>query len=303
MNADEKANEETLDRLTRTIPAMDVAVAEKLLLEIKGILDSLGVVFSLRQGTCLGAVRDHAFIPWDDDLDIGIIIGLHGFTEKLIEPVARALRDNGYYVKVESGSSSHINLALLKENQKIDLFIMRVVGGKVYHYPGIWVPARLFTHLKEIEFIGTRFLVPNPPEEYLEIKYGPDWVTPKQIGYEKDVVDNIQEEFVPGRLERIKRVLSKQLFPGRTTRLRVLDSQGRPVHGAEVALVGVGRSRTNKHGCAMLYPPRDDIYALTVGHGDHEEVLYEEQLAPGTTYIYQPDPSAPAGRIFVLSRQ
>ena len=61
MDAGEKADEETLDRLNRTAPAMDVAVAGKLLVELKGILDSLGVVFFLRQGTCLGAVRDHAF--------------------------------------------------------------------------------------------------------------------------------------------------------------------------------------------------------------------------------------------------
>lgn len=303
MDAKESTDAETLDRLNRTIPAMDIAVAGKLLLELKQVLEGLGVVFFLRQGTCLGAVRDGAFIPWDDDIDLGIVVGLHGFTEASMEPVINALRTNGYYVKVEDENSSYVNLALLKENQKTDLYIMRVVNGKVYHYPGVWFPTSLFTNLKETPFIGSTFLVPNPPEEYLAIKYGPDWVTPKQIGYEKDVLVSIGEGYVPGFLEKAKRFFYGQLFPGRRTTFRVLDVQGVPVQGAEVTVLGVGRFRTDRHGYANLYPQHDDVYAVTVTYGDHEEVLYEEELVLGATYVYQPDPSKPAGRFFVLSPQ
>lgn len=66
--------------LERTIPPMDIANAAKLLAEVKAVFDELGVVFFLRQGTCLGAYRDHALIEWDDDLDLGSIIDMHGFT-------------------------------------------------------------------------------------------------------------------------------------------------------------------------------------------------------------------------------
>ncbi len=69
MEASDEENAALMEQLMRSIPPMDLQNAEKLLREAKQILDEHGVAFFLRQGTCLGAVRDHAFIPWDDDLD------------------------------------------------------------------------------------------------------------------------------------------------------------------------------------------------------------------------------------------
>ncbi len=57
-------NARLIDQLERSIPAMNVPDGEKLLAEVKKIFDRHGVVFFLRQGTCLGAVRDQALIPW-----------------------------------------------------------------------------------------------------------------------------------------------------------------------------------------------------------------------------------------------
>ena len=50
---------------------MDIQKGEKSILEIKELMDELDVIFFLRHGTCLGAVRDGQLIPWDDDIDIG----------------------------------------------------------------------------------------------------------------------------------------------------------------------------------------------------------------------------------------
>ena len=51
------------------------------------------------------------------------------------------------------------------------------------------------TQPREIEFLGEKFLVPNPPEECLRPKYGAEWMVPRKSGaYEIDVVGKIPDK-------------------------------------------------------------------------------------------------------------
>jgi hypothetical protein len=315
MKNSDRVNVEAQNELIRTTPAMNMVTAERLLLEAKEILDGLGVQFFLRQGTCLGVVRDNAFIPWDDDLDLGVILGSNGFTEESIEPVMVEFRKNDYYVAQPESSNNVIYSSLLKDDIRIDLVFHRVIAEQVYHWPGVWFPVKLFHRLKEITFLGNFFLVPNPPEEYLQVKYGPNWRIPKRLDYAKDVVDNVPAESLPGFLKKTKGALIRFLNPGNTAKLRVLDANGLPVHKANIRIVGFGNFKTDKQGYAKLYLKGDRyspgepsmglsdtgaMYSLVINYGNHEEVLYEELLAPTKSYIYSPDPSQTEGRIFVL---
>jgi len=293
-------NAELMLHLERTIPPMNIEDAETLLGEVKEVFDKHKVTFFLRQGTCLGAVRDHALIVWDDDLDIGSIIGMHGFTDEMIEPSVADLRARGCYVEVHH-EGLYTAVKIMKYKIRIDWQCYRVVKGTIAHYPGVPFPIKLFTNLTTIDFLGESYNVPSPPGDYLTYKYGPDWITPKQVGYEKDVLDNMPSGTVPGRPGKLRQWFLVRFNPAQTATLIVLDVDGLPVHGATVVIAGLNRSTSDQDGQVKFYLPGPDNYAVSITFKDVEEVLYEETLTPGNRYIYRPDPVRPAGRYFVLT--
>ena len=305
MTERDAASEATLQEAYRFAPPADPVEAANLLKEARQIVEGLGITFFLRQGTCLGAVRDNAIIPWDDDVDIGGVIGLHGLTEESVYRVADAFRAKGYYTRVES-SDYQIYVPLLKSPEssiRVDWTCYRIIDNGICHFPGIRMPLRLFTELKEMEFLGERFLVPNPPEEYLRLKYGPEWSVPKQYGYEKDVLDMVPDGPAPGRAGRLKQSLVKRFLPWRSGSLRVLEDGDTPVAGAEVVLAGLSRCETDAQGYARFYLPGEEFYALIIRYDGHEEVLYQEQLVPGGKYVYRRDTGVRTGRYCVLTSE
>jgi hypothetical protein len=278
MEANSGSDESALEYSWMYNPPMNLTVAERNLKEVKQVLDQLKVVFLLGSGSCLGAVRDNAFIPWDDDIDLVSVIGFNGVTAESVDTVTTALRDRGYFVREMDGTYAKARMTM-KNHVRLTLEFVHLIDGYVYAYPGIRLPLRLFTQPKEIEFLGEKFLVPNPPEEYLRLKYGAEWMVPKKAGaYEKDVVEKI-----PG-----------ENLVGRPSSLKVLDDEGRPVSGAEVVLVGGGRFRTDGNGYTEIILPGADWYALIIRYPGHEQVLYMEALAPDRSYVYRADSASKA---------
>ena len=294
------ADEAALERSYRVSQPADPASAGRLLKEAKQVMDQRGVTFFLRQGTCLGAIRDNGFIPWDDDLDLGSVIGLHGFAEKSIDPVVAAFRDKGHFVRVDQYDHC-VAVTTIKASIRIDWACYRIVDDCIFHFPGTRIPVRLLTQLKEIDFIGEKFLVPNPPEEYLRLKYGSEWMIPKETGYEKDILQMIPAAPIPGRVGSLRQFLGTYLQPKNVCGIRVLNGRGEPVPDAFVTVPGLGLFRANKRGYVKFYLGGEEWYALIISYGNHEEILYQELLAPGSSYIYRPDPSIPSGRLCALS--
>jgi len=275
-NGSDKA---TMEYTLKYNPPMDPTIAKTNLKEIKQVLEQLGVVFLLGSGTCLGATRDKALMPWDDDIDLLSVLGVNGLTEAKVDAVADTLREKGYFI-YEFAMGNHKAFATVKNYVRISLECVRVVDDAIYLFPGGFkIPATMFTQPKEIEFLGDRFLVPNPPEDYLRLKYGEEWMVPKKAGeYEKDVVEKIPDAG----------------FVGQPLRIRVVDREGGPVPDAEVVLVGSGRSRTDQAGYAELLLHGPDWCSLIIRYPGHEQVLYMEEMEPGKTYVYRADAASKA---------
>lgn len=285
---------------------MNLATAAALLKEAKQILDQLGLVFFLRHGTCLGAVRDEAFIEWDDDVDIGSVIGLHGLTEGHVRHAAEVFRERGFDATIKENELD-LSVELKKAGTQLDWTCYRTIEDSIYQWPAVRIPVSLHTDLEEIDFLGAKFLVPNPPEEYLALKYGPEWMIPKKMGeFEQEVLDLMAENTLPASSDGAISLANKREPERHTGSLKVLDLEGRPVEGGEVMLVaatvltGLDRSRTNTDGYVYFRLPEAAGYVVAVQHGEHKEILYAEHLAPGVDYVYKPDPQNPSGRADTL---
>ena len=284
-----EAGEAAYVKTTESPTPLDPALAAERLKEVKRIFDDQGIVFWLGSGTCLGCIRENRFIPWDDEIDTASVIGMHGLREETIYRIADVFTKTGFYSRIRS-NPQYMSVAFVRDGIRTDWTCHRIFNGAAIEFPGVKLPLHLFTQPKEIEFIGQKFLVPNPPEEYLMLKYGPEWRTPKGPGFESDVVMKIGDGDNLSRVRKLQRALSMGISPRPNSRVRIFNRGGQSVSGAEVIVVGLGRSKTDRQGVARFYVPNEATYAMVIRYEGHEEILYLESLIPGTNYIYHPGP-------------
>lgn len=125
-NKNGESTTETKQRVFKTMPhAEDESRAIQLtnnviMKKLKAECDANGIEFFLLFGTLLGAVRNRGFVPWDDDVDIGM---MRRDYEKLVE----VLKDNSE-LQIDNCYSSMYQMFVkvkLKASDKffIDIFV------------------------------------------------------------------------------------------------------------------------------------------------------------------------------------
>ncbi|MCP0886773.1 LicD family protein [Ligilactobacillus sp. WILCCON 0076] len=82
----------------------------KLLAKFKQICDKNKLKYFLIGGSLLGAVRHKGFIPWDDDVDVGM---LRGDYDKMLRILPQELKDSAYFLQTP-WSDEHYGLSYAK---------------------------------------------------------------------------------------------------------------------------------------------------------------------------------------------
>jgi len=166
---------------------------------IKNILDKNNQSFFLLEGTLLGLHRDNKFIPYDDDIDLGI------FYDKLNPKIKDIIISSGEFRLCKEFGKIDISYELLFYHNKTNVSLGIVVNYKIkddyYYHPGFCGICdttnegfcKFGNHirgLKQVTFYDEVYLIPSNTEEWLMETYGDDYMIPKKKGKYTDALKN-----------------------------------------------------------------------------------------------------------------
>ena len=144
--------------------------------DIKKVFDKLKLSFFLIDGVLLGAIREKNFIKWDWDVELAI------FEEEImpnVNPLLNELFSSNFEIININPFSSFFKINFMKRGTKFSLIGLKKTRSKWRYRALFRYPAKLFDNAQLINFLGTEYLAPYPPEEMLTFIYG-QWKIPKK---------------------------------------------------------------------------------------------------------------------------
>lgn len=165
---------------------IDRDILFKNLVEIHHVLDSFKIRHWLSHGTVLGVYRDHNFIEWDDDADIGL-----DYSQRdLIKPALKELERRGFYIPpsdpkkpINKDNAPYYDMVAIKDGEKVEGWFFEKKGNE-YIYDekrcgrDLAHPAKYYDRLDKFNFKGVDFNIPSRIEDYLVMMYGETWMIP-----------------------------------------------------------------------------------------------------------------------------
>lgn len=160
-------------------PACCTQHLKDLLFFTQALLDRHGILHWLDYGSLLGAVRNGEFIPWDGDVDFGILRDDVPRLRALEDEIARAgfrLNIQPLTARIEFSQVNLLHVDLFPWWEENGLLKMRWFQASDDNWA---FPREFLGRLQPVELYGERFPAPSPVEEFLErYRYGADFRVP-----------------------------------------------------------------------------------------------------------------------------
>lgn len=130
----------------------------------------------LQDGTLLGYFRENNFISHDLDTDMGMMF--KDFSIKILEDVKKI----GFEYSLLGYPDSCFQITFKRFEIRTDLFFYYESEDFIYHSAFLQTNRIDYRYknfnLKEVEFLGQKFITPSDELNFITTKYGQDWKTP-----------------------------------------------------------------------------------------------------------------------------
>lgn len=176
------------DRLGPNFEGDDSGIQDRLVQNCAALVDdlqALGYPVYVVGGTLLGAMRNGALLPHDDDMDLAVFSDASNPLDLMLETAAmeRELQSRGY-VSVRH-SYAHLQITFFREDGTTDHYIDIFSGftfddeyGQPFALLGPEVTKSDLLPVSTINISGYEFPAPRVPESWLTFAYGPNWRVP-----------------------------------------------------------------------------------------------------------------------------
>lgn len=137
------------------------------------ILNANNITWGPAFGSLLGAVREHDFIEWDEDIDLFILEE----EEDLFRNCLWELQEHGFYLIRYERRGLY---SIMRKGEYIDFYVFqKLIEGLRHTNGGGYIFEKYITDMQEIDFKGVPLRIPIEYDEYLTFQYG-DWRKPVQ---------------------------------------------------------------------------------------------------------------------------